>query len=119
LIEKERMKIVDCPQKLSDLWDNREVQFVEMMKIVVDISRGVIAIDGDMHADLEELLLQNGSLQSDLWGANIYPEQTGDNFLEYTSFINIRPSDDNRSMEVMDALSRAKISKIVNRLCVR
>ncbi len=104
---------------MHELWENRDIQFTEMMKIVVDVARGIIAIDADMHADLEELLLQDGSMQSDLWGANVYPYEKDEAFIEFTSFINIRPSDNNRSMEVKDPLLRAEITEIVNKLMVR
>ena len=89
------------------------------MKIVVDIKRRVLAIDADMHADLEEILLEDGSKQKDLWGANIYPQKSDEDFLEYTSFINIRPSDDNKDMEVMDPDIRFAIKEIVNNLIDR
>ena len=89
-----------------------------MMKIVVDVEKEILAIDAEMHADLENLLLLNQSEQQHLWGANIYPFKEED-YLEYTSFINIRPSQNNRSMEVIDPEIREKIMQIVNDLIVR
>jgi hypothetical protein len=110
------MKIITEPTSLKKLWDNRETDFTEMIKIVVDISRGILAIDGEMHADLEHLLLADGSSQENLWGANIYPAKKEDDFLEFTSFINIRPSQGNRSMEVIDPGIRAEIKEIVRQI---
>ena len=46
--------------------------FEDMVKCVVDVSRGVAAVGGEMHADAE-VLLEGGSRQADLWGANYYP----------------------------------------------
>ncbi|MDD4604403.1 MAG: DUF5674 family protein [Bacteroidales bacterium] len=110
------MQIISEPALLKMVWENREVDFTEMMKIVVDIEREILAIDGDMHADLEKMLLESGSLLQNLWGANIYPSKENDEFLEFTSFINIRPSQENRGMEIKDTRIRAKISFIVQKL---
>jgi hypothetical protein len=112
------MQIISKPASLSQLWDSREIDFVEMMKIVVDIDRQILAIDGDMHADLEQLLLGKGSQQKDLWGANVYPLKDKQDQLEFTSFINIRPSQGNRGMEVKDSEIRALICSIVDKLLI-
>jgi hypothetical protein len=112
------MQIISKPASLSQLWDSREIDFVEMMKIVVDIDRQILAIDGDMHADLEQLLRSNGSEQKNLWGANIYPLNEKCEQLEFTSFINIRPSQGNRGMEVKDNDIREMIRSIVEKLLV-
>ncbi|MCX6267588.1 MAG: DUF5674 family protein [Bacteroidetes bacterium] len=112
------MQIIAKSASLIHLWESREVDFTEMMKIVVDIRQQILAIDGDMHADLEKLLLDNGSQQQDLWGANIYPSKDKGDQLEFTSFINIRPSQGNRSMEVQDAGIQELIQLVVDRLLV-
>ena len=87
-----------------------------MIKAVVDIDKQIIALDAELHADLEEVLLENGSNQENLWGINLYLEENKDKQIEYTALINIRPSLDNRSMEIEDLQIRNKINKIVNRL---
>jgi len=110
------MKIITQPVNLSELWETKEVDFTEMMKIVVDVGKGILAIDADMHADLEQLLLNTGSRQQDLWGANVYPLKEKTDRIEYTSFINIRPSQGNRSMEVKDEELRKTIVSIVDQL---
>jgi hypothetical protein len=112
------MQIIRTPVSLIDLWQSREIDFVEIMKIVVDVKRGILAIDGDMHADLENLLLKSGSQQADLWGANIYPMKGKNDNIEFTSFINIRPSQGNRGMEVKDPGIQALILSIVNKLLI-
>ena len=108
------MTIINEPKSLDELWESKEAEFTELMKIVVDVSRRILAIDADMHADLEEILLEDGSKQSDLWGANIYPAKEGEDYLEYTSFINIKPSDNNKDMEVVDPQIREQIKEIVH-----
>ena len=60
------------------------------------------AVGGELHADAEQLLLESGSKQNNLWGANYYPGRGEEECVEYTSLINIRPSQGNRSMIVQD-----------------
>ena len=113
------MKIINKTVSLKKLWDECESGMIDMIKIVVDIKQEIIAADAEMHADLEEILLENGSQQQDLWGANIYPENNGEEMLEYTSFINIRPGQNNRSMEIENPEIRTKVRSIVQKLIVK
>ena len=69
-----------------------------------------------MHADGEETLLENGSKQANLWGINLYLQQSEDEWIEYNSMINLRPSQGNRSRGVDDPAIRQKIHEIVNLL---
>jgi hypothetical protein len=99
-----------------EIWNSRKTAFEEVMKIVVDIKRNLIAVDAEMHADLEQILLSGGSFQQDLWGANIYPLRKKKDQIEFTSLINIRPAMGNRSMEVLDPIIRKQIQTIVKDL---
>lgn len=83
-----------------------------LIKGVVDVKRRMLALDADLHADLEAFLLENGSRQMDLWGINIYPDETED-FLEYDSLINIRPMQGNRSRGVDDPEIRRQVAEVV------
>jgi len=83
--------------------------FGDMIKYVVDVERGVIAIGGELHADAEQVLLEQGSRPADLWGANYYPGRGREGCIEFTSLINIRPARGNRSMEVEDPAVRERI----------
>ena len=89
--------------------------FGDMVKGVVDVEREVVALDAELHADLEALLMENGSNQRNLWGINLYPELTGDEFVEFDSMINVRPSQGNKSLGVDDASIRSKITAIVGK----
>ncbi|MBC8382379.1 MAG: hypothetical protein H8E22_00895 [Candidatus Cloacimonetes bacterium] len=113
------MKIITEPTSLNELWNDREVKFEDMIKMVVDVEQEIIAADAELHADLEALLLDNGSRQCDLWGINIYLDKNEDDYIEYTALINIRPSQENRSMEVEDTSVRSKIREICARLLQR
>ena len=91
---------------LVDAW------FGDMVKYVVDVARGVVAIGGEMHADAEAVLLQDGSRQESLWGANYLPGAGPEGCIEYTALINIRPARGNRGMEVEDPVIRARIREL-------
>lgn len=106
-IIKDPISINEIKEKYANFFDN-------LVKIVVDLERNVIAIDAELHADLEEYILENGSEQENLWGANIYMDKT--KFVEYTSLINIRPWQNNRSMEIQNEDIKNKIYRIVNNL---
>lgn len=90
-----------------------------LVKGVVDIQRGYLALDAEMHSDLERMLLEDGSQQMDLWGINLYPDQTGDEFIEFDSMINMRPSQGNRTRSVEDESIRLRIIEIVGQRVVR
>lgn len=85
----------------------------DLIKGVVDIQRKVVALGGEMHADSEEVLLEDGSIQSDLWGFNILLDKNKEECLLYESFINIRPRNSNRGLEVEDAEIREKMKEII------
>jgi hypothetical protein len=93
--------------------------FEDMVKYVVDVERGVIAVGGELHADGEAMLLEDGSRQELVWGANYYPGRGPEGCIEFTSLINIRPSRDNPSMEVQDDAVRARMKEITFRLIGR
>ena len=109
------MKILDQKITVEELTRIFAATFGDMVKAVVDIDRGVIAIDAELHADLESLLLENGSAQKNLWGINFYPGQEGNDFIEFDSMINIRPSQGNLSRGVDREEHRKKIVEVVER----
>ena len=78
-------------------------------KAVVDIELGKISLGCELHIDCAEELIQDGSLMSDLWGFNIYPDYQ----LDFVSLINIRPAQGNRSMKIEDSIIREKIESLV------
>jgi hypothetical protein len=90
--------------------------FGEMVKFVADVERGVVAAGGELHADQEEALLEDGSRSEDLWGGNYYPGRGRERCIEFTSFINIRPARGNTSMEIGDPALRDCVRSLVYRL---
>ena len=91
-------------------------RFGILIKAVVDIERNIIALDAEFHSDLEKLLLSGGSKQSNLWGINLYPQEHGEDFLEYDSMINLRPGQGNTTRGVQDPRLREKIEKLIAKL---
>ena len=90
-----------------------------MIKAVVDIRRAVMAIDAELHADLENMLLSQGNCdQKDLWGVNLFLDKPKKDWIEFTALINIRPSMNNRSMEIEDPKLRDRICTVVERLII-
>lgn len=89
-----------------------KTHFEDMVKYVVDVERSLVAIGGEMHVDAEQVLLEAGSRQADLWGANYYPGRGGEGCIEYTALINIRPAAGNRGMELQDPALREKVRAI-------
>ena len=93
-----------------------EAHFEDMVKYVVDVARGIAAVGGELQADEETLLLDQGSRQEDLRGANYYPGKGPEHCIEFTSLINIRPAHGNRSMLIEDEAVRAKVRAITHSL---
>jgi hypothetical protein len=90
--------------------------FGDMIKYVVDLEVGRIAVGGELHADAEQVLLERGSAPADLWGANYYPGRGPEECIEFTSLINIRPARGNRRMEIEDPAIRERVRTLTFRL---
>lgn len=104
--------LVDRKLDRSELARLVGAYFEDMVKYVVDVERRVAAVGGELHADAEKLLLEEGSRQADLWGANYYPGRGAEDCIEYTSLINIRPSQGNRSMLIEDSGIKERVREI-------
>lgn len=83
------------------------------IKIAVDIQRGILAGGGTLHADCESALLDDGSQQKDVWGADWNPTSQQ---VTYESLINIRPRQNNPSLEIIDPTIRESVAQITQQL---
>lgn len=111
------MKIVEKNLTLAELRNMAEQMFGNLVKAVVDVEKETMAVDAELHADLEAHLLEKGSQQKNLWGINLYPDFFGkEDFVEFDSMINLRPSRENRSRNVENPDKRKKILDIVSKL---
>lgn len=87
--------------------------YPDRIKTAVDVEQGILAGGGELHADCEKVLLENGSRQSAIWGASWYPSRR---VVECDSMVNLRPRDGNSSMSIQDPELRARIEAIIIRL---
>ena len=90
--------------------DKMSYELGDYIKVVVDVEKEILAGGGGMHYDEEQLLLEYGCEQKNLWGGGI---DFTTKEIDYNSMINIRPSQGNMSREIMDADIRQKFDKIV------
>ena len=110
------MQIINQEITIKELRAMAEKMFGNLVKAVVDIEKELLAVDAELHADEEAYLLENGSEQKNLWGINLYPELTGDDFIEFDSMINLRPAQGNLIRGVADKKIQQRIREIVDKL---
>lgn len=113
------MKIIKDKITIEELKEMSQKMFGGLVKAVVDIEQGIIAVDGELHADLEMVLTENGSKRENVWGINFYPENKGNDWVEFDSMINLKPHLGNRTRGVEDEKTRGKILMVVNKLVKR
>jgi len=109
------MQIITETLTLTELKTMAKNMFGDLVKAVVDVDRELIAVNAELHSDLEALLLEDGAKQKNLWGINFYPDLTGDDFIEFDSMINMRPSQNNRSRGVDSEEIQKKIIDVVSK----
>ncbi len=107
------IRIINHSISREDLNELAKEYYEDLIKGVVDIKREVVALGGEMHADAEDVLLKDGSKQANLWGFNVLLDKAKDECLIYESFINIRPRDNNRDLEVKNLKVREKMKQII------
>lgn len=108
------MKILDQKITKAELTEMAKKMFGNMVKAVADIERGKMAIDGELHSDLAELLVEDGSRGQNIWGFNIYPELGPSEWIEFDSMVNVKPLSNNRTRNVENPEIRQRIMAIVN-----
>ena len=114
------MKIIQKNIKIEELEKMAEKMFGNLVKAVIDVEKEIIAIDAELHADEEALLIEQGSEQKNLWGINFYPElKNSKDFIEFDSMINLRPSQNNRTRGVDDLDIQKNIKKIIKKLIIK
>ena len=108
--------LISEPISTQQLREAGEELYGDMVKAVVDIERGVMAVGAELHADEEAFLLERNSHQENLWGINLYTNRAIAEMVEFDSLINIRPRQNNRSRGVEDSEIRERIIGIVRKL---
>ncbi|MFI4919713.1 MAG: DUF5674 family protein [Legionellales bacterium] len=113
------MQLVKDKITLAELRQMSEKMSGNLVKAVVDIEQEIMAVDAPMHFDQEQFLLEEGSKQDNLWGINFHPNEVGsDDFIEFDSMINLRPSRGNRTRSVDNPEIQKKIRALVRKLVV-
>lgn len=84
-------------------------QFDIYIKTVIDIKKKVCSAGCNRHFDGEKILLDQGSLQEDLWGGGVDLETK---IIDYNSMINIRPKQGNMSNEIQDKAKRDEFERL-------
>ena len=79
------------------------------IKTVIDIKKKICSAGCDRHFESEKIILDKGSSQKDLWGGGIDLETKT---IDFNSFINIRPADDNMSNEIQDSKIRGEFEEL-------
>lgn len=110
------IKVVEQSITRSELAEMAKERFGDMVKAVVDIERGIMAVGAGMHADEEQILLESGSKQENLWGINLYCEQPEETWIEFDSMINLRPWQGNRTRGIQNEAVRIQVKNTVKKL---
>jgi len=114
------MELIDGKITVDEFRQIAEKMYGNIVKTVIDIEKEIMAINGDLHADLQVFLLAKGSQNENLWGILLYPKNYGtENFLIFDSLINYRPSWGNKSRGIDDILIQKKIRTIVSKLVAK
>lgn len=87
--------------------------FGNFIKLAVDVERDILAGGGELHADCENILLNDGSVQKNIWGADWVPDLS---VVKFKALINIRPNQNNPSLMILDPGIRQKVEQIIRQL---
>lgn len=118
MLEQFSIQIISNAINKDELKTIADNGFGYMVKGVVDLEKKIIALGSELHVDEETLLIEQGSKQENLWGINLHPGKPDEEFLEFDSMINIRPSQNNFSRYVESEEVRNKISAIIKSLII-
>lgn len=113
------IRVYEDAVEMSTVAQMAEKTFGDYVKGVVDIEQKLLGLGGELHTDIEEVLLSQGSTQQNLWGINLHPTERWPEMVEFDSLINIRPRQNNRSRDVEDPLLRERILKLLAEILQR
>ncbi|MFH1858752.1 MAG: DUF5674 family protein [Patescibacteria group bacterium] len=112
-----KIKIIKNTISKKEIADMAKKQFGDLIKVVVDIEQEIIAIGAELHADGEVILMEKeGSKREHTWGINLYPAIKDEEWIEFDSLINLKPSCGNRSRGVENPQIQKKIKDIIKKL---
>lgn len=111
------MRIVKDPITRKELAEMASEEYGDVVKAVVDVGQGIVAVGGELHADEEVLLMeQEKSQRGDTWGINLYVKNPGEDWIEFDSMVNLKPAFGNRSRGVDNKKTQDKIREVISKL---
>ncbi len=96
------------PLTLEQIAQTKE-RFGVYVKTVIDIRKKICCAGMDRHFEGVKILLDSGSHQSDIWGGGIDLETKE---IDFNSFINIRPQDNNTKNEIQSEQVKKTYSEL-------
>ena len=109
------IRVVEEVMDIKELVKIGAEGFGDMVKAVVDVEKRIMAVGGELHSDEEAVLLSSGSKQEHLWGINLYPQKKDEEFIQFDSVINLKPSQGNRSRGIENPEIQKRVKEIVER----
>ena len=109
-------RVINDKITLEELRLMAQESFGDFVKGACDTEKRILALGGELHSDCFDALVENSSEAKDIWGFNLFPDFPAEKRIDFVSLINIRPSQNNRSMEIQNQEIREKISEIINNL---
>ena len=110
-------RIVKDKVSRAELRSLAHEQYGDIIKVVVDIAQGIMGVGGELHVDIQSLLIEKEDSRGDTtWGINLYLDKTGDEFIEFDSMINLKPLLGNKTRNVESIEIQNKIREVINQL---
>ncbi|HEY4528562.1 MAG TPA: DUF5674 family protein [Candidatus Paceibacterota bacterium] len=110
-------KIVKDKVTLTELKTLAHEQYGDIIKAVVDVEQGIMGVGGELHVDIQSLLIEKEKSQNQsTWGINLYLDKIGDDFIEFDSMINLKPVLGNKTRGVENIEIQNRIREIIDRL---
>jgi len=111
------MKVIKNSITISELEKMAQNIHGNLVKVIIDIKKRIMAVDADLHSDLFEFMIkEENSEPQNLWGINLYPDKEESDFIEFDSMMNLRPSLGNRTRGIESEELRDKIISIIKGL---
>ncbi|MDD4990000.1 MAG: DUF5674 family protein [Candidatus Pacebacteria bacterium] len=111
-----QIKIITDKITVDELRQMAQESFGDFVKGVCDTEKRILALGGELHSDCFDVLVENNSEAKNIWGFNVFPDFSAEKRIDFVSLINIRPSQNNRSMEIQNQEIKEKIIEIINHL---
>ena len=110
-------RIVKDNIPMSELRTLAHEQYGDVIKAVVDVERGIMGVGGELHVDIQSLLIEKENAKGDTtWGINLYQDKSGNDFIEFDSMVNLKPASGNRTRGVESVEIQTKIREVVGKL---